>query len=1728
MPSRNTPSSHAAVRKPTDAQQPKTTKKHSHPSSVSKTPAHNEMAANRPAANKVPSVNPPDATQLAPDLMTTPILHAENLAINTRLCLFICTVCQCALTAKTVHAHLSKTHKRTPTSTVSREIHSHNILPEYPENLWDKTPCQPFGGLAITKKQCGCPLCPFASKRRGVMKHIRDQHKGTDANPDEGLCTQALHHTFPRCITGFDSGAHQPTTGIPNARMIAPWLLRNGWHRELEPHKEHVAELRELVSMPKGSEFPWLQKLVQAYFTQATELMDATDTLVLQRLNSSDTDKQGINNTPLHEHQQETTLGQYILPLVHLVAALLRVTPNYKFSSSPAVDQALVLLKAQRTEDSLHRLFCALWQAEWVRSKTKLWPDPTMSFLCFFQLKQDGGFKGPKETTRPIAQLCWAIRLSALTQIHHWVDAGVCATQCEAMDRLARFVKDKANTTFGTLMTLQHYASALAYKSMSAPQIWWLDSEHWSSLKYLGDTVSMSNLREIAGGIEKEMLEIWEKKILLGTGLYVQYDDLADDLTNKTTGYSFLSDERNPFAQHKHTLATRIFQDPELRKKFTVQIPGVKGDQLNMRAVREWLIDLAEFEGLSIAANDEEDGGPTRGTELSAMLACNTELRSRNLTGLGKHVATIHPKRPPHPLGMGSFLGDLTVQLHTFARPLAQYFASVVWPENPEIAAQYNHMLFMDFGKEFTTAKVGEFMVKTSIHILHWKMTVRPYRHINIAFRRKWCKAATDLLEPDGFSIVNALQGGHTYDTENMGYGLSKEDVLTGMPEDVLLAYLDASSAWQRALKVVPGGLGLTYMQAYHANYDRLLKEGVFKPHNAAQTELEKQSKMLHEMFAMTKQLLGTVHDLRADVDSLSPDMDVDSDAREPELAQSTEAASLPEQRPVEERQLELSPVFETLDMDVDAAPRVDKGKGRAVEPDDTPEPESPIFGLESLPLSHGEEFDRALESSYGDSGVSQASILEMIQSGTHFSSSFCAVFSDAPSRSNAGTSPTDSSFDLFDYPPDTSFDASFDFESTDQKEVIEISDDEEDVKPIIHASTSTSFSRLFVALKRPAQRKAGSSKRPRRKHRHESSAPAASSSKSGLFDRPTAAASSKHAGVAPEPKGSAGVPPPVASSSKGQALPHNTHDLLQCLKRLYGPTAHWKSVEQLAAVKALLSLETDVIIRLPTGAGKTAAAVLPTMVEHGVTVIILPLIALIEDWERRLKGLGIRYERFAGRGNIELKGDSNIILVTSDMAKRPAWKTAISALNERRPVLRTIVDEAQYYAMDYNFREDALDNAFQLRILPHQIALMSATIPDAMEKYLVDQFELTNYQCISASIHRPELQLVIEDLGQDRCDLLSTVRRIIAEETSSDSFLASSKNRFIIYVTTIEDGEYLKKELGLPFYHAHSTQHPISDHDRQHIYGGWVDGVYIGFIATNSMGAGNDYQSLTLEEQQAGRAGRDGQHATNYLVCMGGGWRPSKSTEHPKYGDIPGRQALYDLIHKTHPNHPQSCYQHQITGFFDGEGNARTCAELGRERVCQPCAAGMSPSFLDNIHRLKSLPRRPSTVSNRFDRSRSIRLAFWSARPEAGLKRKLAEAFGDSTLNANKRTGALIVANPTDSPCLNGCLTLSERRVAIASRAGCPTRESSTSDLPQHEQRTTSRVLGGIQKNELFTRYPERTLLQVPYLLLWARFTAPRVRQGKGHVRPPPSGAWTRIWNLDDSGTMFLILENT
>ncbi|KAJ6615014.1 hypothetical protein B0H10DRAFT_2042890, partial [Mycena sp. CBHHK59/15] len=161
--------------------------------------------------------------------------------------------------------------------------------------------------------------------------------------------------------------------------------------------------------------------------------------------------------------------------------------------------------------------------------------------------------------------------------------------------------------------------------------------------------------------------------------------------------------------------------------------------------------------------------------------------------------------------------------------------------------------------------------------------------------------------------------------------------------------------------------------------------------------------------------------------------------------------------------------------------------------------------------------------------------------------------------------------------------------------------------------------------------------------------------------------------------------------------------DLLHSLRKLYGLTADWRDPKQYKAVRELLALENDVIVALKTGGGKTAVAILPSMVENGYTVTILPLVSLMANWERRLVKLGLPYERSLwAKGPQDLHGRHNLILVSSDMAKHGRWTQAIMQLHSgKKPVLRYVMDET------------SLVNPFALR----QITVAKQCISDITQR---------------------------------------------------------------------------------------------------------------------------------------------------------------------------------------------------------------------------------------------------------------------------------------------------------------------------------------------------------------------------------------------------------------------------
>ena len=240
------------------------------------------------------------------------------MAINTRLNLFICLECQSAQTGAYILTHLTKKHSHLGITSDQRYnldmlAKQADISKEFPDLSNATTVLEPFAGLAISPS-LGCPHCLYSASAKPLSRHMTSCHPALPNGPVLDVWVQQLTkgggaHGLLRVqephsvaletssdndllnqIKDFDWHNHS-SDGLPNARLISPWLLRTGWHHYIQGFDP--VQLCDIAGVSKNDqEFPGLYDTVLEYFESATDLLDQTDELVLQKINSSDPDKE--------------------------------------------------------------------------------------------------------------------------------------------------------------------------------------------------------------------------------------------------------------------------------------------------------------------------------------------------------------------------------------------------------------------------------------------------------------------------------------------------------------------------------------------------------------------------------------------------------------------------------------------------------------------------------------------------------------------------------------------------------------------------------------------------------------------------------------------------------------------------------------------------------------------------------------------------------------------------------------------------------------------------------------------------------------------------------------------------------------------------------------------------------------------------------------------------------------------------------------------------------------------------------------------------------------------------------------------------------------------------------------------------------------------------------------------------------------------------------------------
>jgi len=356
----------------------------------------------------------------------------------------------------------------------------------------------------------------------------------------------------------------------------------------------------------------------------------------------------------------------------------------------------------------------------------------------------------------------------------------------------------------------------------------------------------------------------------------------------------------------------------------------------------------------------------------------------------------------------------------------------------------------------------------------------------------------------------------------------------------------------------------------------------------------------------------------------------------------------------------------------------------------------------------------------------------------------------------------------------------------------------------------------------------------------------------------------------------------------------------MSTLKRVFGFDQLRPGQE--AVISAVLAGRSAAAI-FPTGSGKSLCYQLPALHLPHLTLVISPLLALMQDQLAFLHAHGIAAasidsaqsrEQAAEVMNRARSGELKILMISVERLKNERFRNFIAQV----PISLLVVDEAHCISeWGHNFRPDYLKLPdYQRQFGIGQVLLLTATATPKVIADMREKFAIAETDVVTTGFYRPNLNLLVEPVAGS------------AKAQRLQQWLAPRRGQAsIVYVTQQKTAEQVAERLardGL----AVSAYHAGMAHEaRESIQRRFMAGELECIVATIAFGMGIDKRdirnvvhfdlpkSVENYSQEIGRAGRDGQ-ASDCLVLAS---RDGLSVlENFVYGDTPeldGIRAVLD-----------------------------------------------------------------------------------------------------------------------------------------------------------------------------------------------------------------------------------------
>jgi len=261
--------------------------------------------------------------------------------------------------------------------------------------------------------------------------------------------------------------------------------------------------------------------------------------------------------------------------------------------------------------------------------------------------------------------------------------------------------------------------------------------------------------------------------------------------------------------------------------------------------------------------------------------------------------------------------------------------------------------------------------------------------------------------------------------------------------------------------------------------------------------------------------------------------------------------------------------------------------------------------------------------------------------------------------------------------------------------------------------------------------------------------------------------------------------------------------DTLEVLKHVFGHSGFRPLQKE--AVEAVL-LGRDLLMVLPTGGGKSLCYQLPALLKEGVTIVISPLLALMQDQVRALKLQGVEAEMIgsmqSGGEIAEIMGrlrnaQIKLLYVAPERFSSPGFVELLKGVR----VASFVIDEAHCVSeWGHEFREDYRRLHLLKELFPKiPVSAFTATATPQVEEDIAMQLGLDSPVRLRGSVYRQNL-LVRAEPRSGPCGPRAFVHDETDVMVATVAFgmgIDKSNIRFVVHMSMPKTLESYYQEIG-------------------------------------------------------------------------------------------------------------------------------------------------------------------------------------------------------------------------------------------------------------------------------------------------------------------------------------------